>query len=367
MLRMRMFHEREPVFAHLKGGEDTDVGLRGPTPEGENRAACDQAHSGRKGVVSRDPSAPAGPDGYGHREGQKSLPGKEHTVRELNYQLKQLCRHNRDGSYRTQADREGLLMLIANQLHALGYRKMQAKSLKPKHVEALVAHWQETDISTGAIKNRLSVIRWWAMKVARQNVVARSNDHYGIPERRFVTNESKAREFTETQLDKVKDEHVRMSLELQRVFGLRREEAIKFQPVFADQGDHIKLKASWTKGGKSRVVPIRNEAQRAALEHARLLVGRGALIPSARNYVQQMRIYERHTANAGLSRMHGLRHAYAQQRYRELTGWSCPAAGGPARAALSTEQRELDREVRLAISRELGHERPEITAVYCGK
>jgi hypothetical protein len=58
-------------------------------------------------------------------------------VRELNYQLKQLCRRNRDGSYRTQADRERQLTLIANQLHALGYRRMNARSLKPKHVEAL--------------------------------------------------------------------------------------------------------------------------------------------------------------------------------------------------------------------------------------
>ena len=43
------------------------------------------------------------------------------------------------------------------------------------------------------MKNRLAVIRWWAQKVNRQNVVARSNDHYGVPNRQFVTNESKAR------------------------------------------------------------------------------------------------------------------------------------------------------------------------------
>lgn len=312
-------------------------------------------------------TASAGPDSYGLREGQKSLPEKENTVRELNYQLKKICRVNRDGSYRTQADREGLLMLIANQLHALGYRNMQAKSLRPKHVEALVAHWQDTDISTGAIKNRLSVIRWWAMKVSRQNVVARSNDHYGIPDRRFVTNISKAKTVQATDLEKVRDAHVRMSLELQQAFGLRREEAIKFQPVFADRGDHIVLKASWTKGGKARVVPIRNESQRAVLDRARALVGRGALIPSSRNYVQQMRIYERHTANAGLSGMHGLRHAYAQQRYHELTGWPAPAAGGPAAKTLNPEQRRVDREARLTISRELGHERETILGVYIGK
>jgi len=186
-------------------------------------------------------------------------------MRELNYQLKQLCRRNRDGSYRTQADRERQLTLIANQLNALGYRKMNAQSLKPKHVEALVKHWQEEDISVGAIKNRLTVIRWWAQKVNRQNVVARSNDHYGISDRQFVTNTSKAQTVRAPDLEKVRDQHVRMSLELQQAFGLRREEAIKFQPSFADRGDHIALKESWTKGGKSRVIPVRKEAQRAVV------------------------------------------------------------------------------------------------------
>ena len=288
-------------------------------------------------------------------------------MRELNYQLKQLCRHNRDGSYRTQADRERLLTLIADQLHALGYRRMGVHSIKPKHIEALVRHWQATEISIGAIKNRLSVIRWWARKIDKRNVVARSNDHYGIPDRQFVTNVSKAKTVQAPDLEKVRDAHVRMSLELQQAFGLRREEAIKFQPVFADRGDHIVLKETWTKGGKSRGIPVRNEDQRAVLDRARLLAGRGSLIPSSRNYVQQLRIYERHTANAGLSRMHGLRHAYAQHRYRELTGWLAPAAGGPATKMLDPAQKRMDREVRQCISRELGHQRIQIVSVYCGK
>jgi hypothetical protein len=258
------------------------------------------------------------------------------------------------------------LTLIANQFHTLGYRKMNTQSLKPKHVEALVKHWQAEDISVGVIKNRLSVIRWWAHKVNRQNVVARSNDHYGIPDRQFVTNRSKARAATLKDLERVRDLHVRRSLELQQAFGLRREEAIKFQPGFADQGDHIALKASWTKGGKPREIPVRTDEQRSVLDRARQLAGNGSLIPSSRNYRQQLRIYERHTANAGLSKMHGLRHAYAQQRYQELTGWPAPATGGPTIKALTSEQKLADRKARLTISQELGHERPQIVSVYLG-
>ena len=287
-------------------------------------------------------------------------------MRDLNYLLKQLCRHCREGAYGTQAKRERMLTLVANQLHALGYRGMTARSLKPKHVEALVKHWFAEGLSIGTIKNRMAVIRWWAHKVDKQNVVARSNEYYGIPDRRFVTNESKAKTVTRSQLDKVRDQHVRMSLELQQAFGLRREEAIKFQPSFADRGDHLMLKASWTKGGRERTIPVRTEAQRDVLNRARRLAGLGSLIPSNRNYVQQLRVYEGNTLRAGLSQMHGLRHAYAQNRYEELTGWKAPAAGGPQSKALTPEQRETDREARLTISRELGHERASITAAYCG-
>ena len=49
----------------------------------------------------------------------------------------------------------------------------------------------------------------------RQNVIARSNDHYGISERRFVSDGSKAKTIGQVELDKIRDPHVRMSLELQ--------------------------------------------------------------------------------------------------------------------------------------------------------
>jgi len=288
-------------------------------------------------------------------------------VRDLNYQLKQLCQQNRDGSYGTQVQRARILSLVANQLHDQGFRQMNAHSLKPKHIEALTKHWLASDVSAGTIKNRMSALRWWAQKVNRQNVVARSNEYYGIPDRKCVTNDSKAKQIASSDLDKVRDVHVRMSLELQQAFGLRREEAIKFQPSFADRGDHIALKESWTKGGKARVIPVRTEGQRSVLDQARRLAGKGSLIPSSRNYRQQLRIYEGHTLRAGLSSMHGLRHAYAQNRYEELTAWKSPAGGGPPSKSLDNRQRERDYRARLIISRELGHEREQITSVYLGK
>ena len=307
------------------------------------------------------------PDGYDHGVIRNTNQTGKYTLRDLNHQLKQLCRHNREGSFGTQVQRERELTLMANQLHRIGYRGMNSHSLKPKHVAALVGHWLENGVAVGTIKNRMAAFRWWARKVNRQNVVARSNDHYGIPNRVFVTNSSKAKSVSAPQLEKVRDIHVRMSLELQQAFGLRREESIKFMPSYADQGDHLTLKPSWTKGGKARIIPIRTENQREVLDRAHKLAGKGSLIPSSRNYKQQVRIYDGHVLRAGLSKMHGLRHAYTQQRYEELTGWKSPAAGGPISKSLTSVQRALDREVRLLISRELGHEREQVVSVYLGR
>lgn len=285
-------------------------------------------------------------------------------MRDFNYELKRLCRSNRDGSFATQRDRERLLDQFANQLQDMGYRHMHASSLKPKHVERLVEHWKQEGLAAGTIKNRMAELRWWAEKIGKPAVVARGNEHYGIANRRYVTNESKARELTDGDLAKVADAYTRMSLRLQAAFGLRRAESIKIRPEWADRGDTLQLKDTWTKGGKAREVPIRSAEQRQLVDEAKQLAGRGSLIPSAMMYVDQLRRFEHQCAVAGIHRVHGHRHQYAQMRYKQLTGWAAPAAGGPRSRDLSASERDLDRMARVTISRELGHERQQIVAVY---
>ena len=139
-----------------------------------------------------------------------------------------------------------------------------------------------------------------------------------------MTNISKARELG-AGLEQVTDAHVRMSLQLQAAFGLRRKESLLFQPHYADRGDHLTLKGPWTKGGRERIVPITTPEQREVLQATHRLAGMGALIPAHKNYIQQRHIYDGQCKAAGLSNMHGLRHRYAQMRYEALTGWAAPA------------------------------------------
>jgi len=288
-------------------------------------------------------------------------------MRDLNHDFKRLAERNRDGAFQTQHDREVILSMVADQLAEGGFRHLRASGLKPKHVEHLVQRWHAEGIASGTFKNRMAALRWLAEKIGKQSIVARENASYGIADRRHVSNDSKATVLDADKLASVADPYTAMSLRLQAAFGLRREESIKLRPQWADRGDSLHLKASWTKGGRERDVPITTDEQRAVLADAQALAGAGSLIPATMSYRDQLNRFKAQTAKAGIDHVHGLRHAHAQARYAELTGWKAPAAGGPTSRQLSAAQKVADRAARLAISAALGHGREQITAVYLGR
>lgn len=285
---------------------------------------------------------------------------------DLTYSLRQLCQRNRDGSHTTQADRQRSLTQAARQLREAGFRQMKASSLKGKHIDVLLQRWQAEGLSTGTLKNRLSHLRWWAEKVGKAGILPADNRLLGIPERNYIHDQNKAKQLGNA-LDRISDSYVHMSLCLQAAFGLRREESIKFQPGYADRGDHISLKGSWTKGGRERTVPITTLEQRTVLNDAHQLAGNGSLIPAHKTYIQQRHVYDGQCKAAGLSNMHGLRYQYAQTRYEALTGWKAPAVGGLSARLSASDHYTLDIRARQTISRELGHERIQITSVYLGR
>ena len=286
-------------------------------------------------------------------------------MRQLNFDLKTLLAENPERGFVTRRDRAFILDQAADLLHELGFRRLRATGLRRKHANALVREWRRQGLSIGTVKNRMAALRWWAKRIGRPGVVGTNTEH-GIGNRTHVTNEDRSRRLDADRLERVTDAHVRMSLRLQDAFGLRREEAIKFMPTYADRGDRVAIKATWAKGGRAREIPIRNERQREVLDAARRLAGAGAMIAGGRNYQGQRKVYEKQTAAAGLERMHGLRHAYAMDRYRELTGWKASAAGGPRQRSMSPAMRRIDRSARQCIARELGHDRIGVVSQYCG-
>lgn len=286
-------------------------------------------------------------------------------MKALAYDLKNLALQSGEGSHATRMQRHRGLQLIARELETLGFQLPAARSLKPKHVDALVSRWQGAGLSVGTLKNRMSWVRWWAAKVRRGSVVPRANAALEIAPR-TTWNGDKARVTPAAHLEGLPD-WMQLAIRLQMAFGLRLEESLKLRPDMADQGDALALKASWCKGGRARMVPITHPRQRALLEQARTATAGGALIPLGMTYIAARKAIEHATLARGIRNMHGHRHWYAQWRYQTLTGRLSPAAGGKTWDNLGKAERAADYRVRLMISRELGHNRIAITDAYLGR
>lgn len=293
-------------------------------------------------------------------------------MNKLEYQLMQICRRNRDGSFATQSNRREMLSLFSRELREIGYKvnNLNPHDLKGRHVNALIKKWQLEAKSTGTIKNRMSALRWLFEKIGKSEVI-KSNAVYNIENRQYVTNRDKSVSLKDLDLSQI-DENIAQSLRLQDAFGLRREESMKFQPEYALEGQtiekakYIRLKDSWTKGGRPRTIPLSNEKQRQELHNAYALARKngGSMIPQNKTYKTHLASFERVTHALGVGQTHGLRHGYAQTRYRELMGFDCPAVAGSR--SLSADEITKDKEVRMLISEELGHSRLNITSIYLG-
>lgn len=294
-------------------------------------------------------------------------------LKNAKHSINQILKNLQGGSYATRADMKHMLNRCIKDLHAKGYKLAHIKGLKPKHIYVLVEHWKDQGKNPATIKNYMAKLRKVAVIIDKPKLVKSNNEAYKIEKRTYAPTHNKA--IHQTDFSKCQDPNIRLSLEAQALFGLRREESMKLKIHEAYFGNKLTIKASWTKGGIGRTIPIQNEAQRQWLAHALKIIKQGqSLIPEIRTYKQHLSHYQTTLKEMGLSRCHGLRHAYAQRRYHELTkqfdkkgiGLICPIAGGKSKSELNAYEKAIDYRARKILSLELGHSRIAITKIYLG-
>lgn len=245
-----------------------------------------------------------------------------------------------------------------------------------KHVALAMRKWEEQGLSASTLANRYTCIRRYMNWMGKGGGLPALKDMLVDASRGQRTYSSTVPKDWESQgidyeavIAQVESDckYTGMQLRLQRAFGLRSTEALSLKPHEADQGETLHVYRG-TKGGRGRVVPVRTEEQRRLLEKAKAmanrrtgLVGRyGHNLKAAQSHYYY--ILEKH----GISRRgsgitaHGLRHAYANERFRELTGHDAPVHGGAQPA------RGVELLARGKITRELGHSRVNITTAYTG-
>jgi hypothetical protein len=158
-------------------------------------------------------------------------------------------------------------------------------------------------------------------------------------------------------------------VELARELGLRSKEAslLDARAALSEALARYAVTISdGTKGGRSREIPVTSEKQLSALSRAVEAQGSDrSMIPHDQTWKEwregtlrdAREIVQQHVGEG----LHGLRSAWACERYESLTGSPAPVAGG------EVADRALDREARQQIAEELGHGRIDVTNEYLGR
>ncbi|MCL6442275.1 MAG: tyrosine-type recombinase/integrase [Alicyclobacillus sp.] len=277
------------------------------------------------------------------------------TEKALLQQVDSIFRHSRQGSIKTRERYRETGHRLAKFLGEQ-FRMKNLKNLQDKHVEAYVRSLQEAGRSVAHIKTELSAIRWLADQIGVKRPLedARAfNERMGIGKRSFRGHD---RTWSEDELALIAHapDRIRRVLTLARELGLRIHEIHRLDVASAREAlrqGELRVKG---KGGLVRSVPLRGMAGdvlREALSETR--AGQKLFVPDemlTHEAIRQVQDYVRaHRPEGSRVTTHGLRHAYARDRYLEFRS-----------EGLS------DIEAKRRVSELLGHHRAEVTDIYLG-
>jgi integrase len=296
--------------------------------------------------------------------------------------------HNRakvDGSKASAAtqDKRGKVLYAGFKLlRQEGYKLDSVRQFRGKHMAALVKLWEARKLSPSVLQNNISIFRTFAGWIGKAGMVEAAENYVSTPgaaSRSSINREDKSWEAqavdVAAKLEEVaaKDARAGLQLALQATFGLRAREAMQLRPHIAhkateaDGRGYLALNVG-TKGGRDRVVPVDTAEKVRLLEQAKTFAASKLASTSDpnRTLLQWKNHYYHVLKTCGITRKdgitsHGLRHAYANNRYAQLTGEASPVRGG------GDVDRETDRAARLEVAEELGHSRESVTTHYLGR
>lgn len=293
----------------------------------------------------------------------KDNPALMHLYLNLKAQLDRIHRHARQGAYATRA-RYYCAMLVFLKFLAVAFRMEKLANMSGIHLAAYIEWRQECGISPATIKSELCAIRYYhdQMPAHRHPIPSNNALSINLEQRRFGTVDcswtaDQLDAFVALARDKGEEDYARLFI-LAYELGLRIHESFRIDRATAAEAIRSGELVVKGKGGKIRSVPLTRKSRIVFIDKlAETALGEKLFVPRDRPThleilaLQQFIIRYRDEVQGNYCLMpltyHGLRHAYAANRYRELK-----KAG------------RSDFEAHLVISRLLGHERADITDIY---
>lgn len=288
---------------------------------------------------------------------------KQGANKPLEDQLDKLARHNRQGSYRTQ-ERYYEAMIRFCRFLAVYFHLQKLSNISGKHLVAYVLWLQENGKSASTIKTELAAIRFFHDKMDNAKYRLPTNDELGTELERRCFGQTD-RTWSNVEFSKMLGKALAidrrdyiLALYLGRYAGLRIHEVFRIDTAIAEQALRENTITIKGKGGKVRTVPIneriaialRTQLKRTKRGHKLLVtddVPTDLAIKQFQAFIWRNRESVQEPGREAPLTFHGLRHTYAAETYKKLV------EGGMS---------ELD--AHFAVSRLLGHERPDVTNIY---
>jgi integrase len=297
------------------------------------------------------------------------------------------------GSAKTVMQHKDEAQRFVSELRELGYGVQRWENVSNKHVAEVAEAWVDRGLAAATVKEYLSGVRAVANAYGNEQIRERNdfkNDagEVIVPARVYVTNEDKAvpQDVYERAVERLGSgefgedgQRLAAQMGLMRELGLRHEEARKFVPDDVIQADGRLHIHRGCKGGRERMMPEPTERQQAAIDAIRPWMSErwhNSMPDGMREKTWEDRAYSLATA-VGVTKeacgasFHGLRHAYAMERYESLTGFRSPSVGGSveeAKGIAGDGWKKLDQDARNLLKAEMGHgpDRDTIVSTYIG-
>ena len=221
-------------------------------------------------------------------------------------------------------------------------------------ISKMVSYYKAQGLKDATIINHVSSLRSFLHETGRTNINI-SNGELGLKREMEYKDKSlnaKGVDINEKLAHfKEKDINVYVQLKIAEIAGLRREEAIHAGLAIAKdysvlKGNVLELKGSWCKNGRPRNISLSDEKAKEIKELQKY--AKGGEYRMDRN-LKQEKDHLSNSIKAQGFHMHAVRHSEAQERYTELIS-----------------EGFTEKEAKMAVSRELGHNRDYITKVYLG-
>ncbi|MBE6024469.1 MAG: recombinase XerD [Cellulosilyticum sp.] len=275
-------------------------------------------------------------------------------------QIQKIYKHNRQGSYKTKERyyeaTKRFCMYLADQ-----YCLQKFENVKSKHLISYTAYMQQKETAAATIKTDLAAIRFYHDQSGSKNNLV-TNEALNLEKRkvRGINRAWTQEEFERfqaicTKLGKTRiKEMALVAMEL----GFRIHEVARIDKATVEQALRNNMITIKGKGGKIRNVELTSktrelfESKLKEVERgAKIFVNKDEKTDEVINKVQEFIIYTRHRWQEPAAEVdktfHGLRHTYARKQYEQL------------RKAGENEQI-----ARKEVSRNLGHNRIEVTKIY---